>query len=37
MNKFDDFKVYLNFFEYDFFVIGLLEMWLNSCNENNFL
>ena len=36
MNKFDDFKAYLSSLEHEFSVIGLLEMWLNSCNENNF-
>lgn len=36
MNKFDDFKAYLNSLEHDFSVIGLSETWLNSCNENNF-
>ena len=36
MNKFDDFKAYLNSLEHDFSLIGLPETWLNSCNENNF-
>ena len=36
MNKFDDFKAYLNSLEHDFSVIGLSETWLNSCNINNF-
>lgn len=35
MNKFDDFKAYLNSLEHEFSVIGLSETWLNSCNENN--
>lgn len=36
VNKFDDFKAYLNSLEHEFSVIGLSETWLNSSNEMNF-
>ena len=36
LNKFEDFKAYLNSLEYEFSVIGLSETWLNHNNMNDF-
>ena len=36
INRFDDFKAYLNSLAHEFSVIGLSETWLNTYNQNNF-
>ena len=35
LNKFEDFKAYLNSLEYEFSVIGLSDTWLNHNNMND--